>query len=280
MSPSAIKAAKQIYKKHGKSYFFATAFFPARIRQAVFVLYAFFRVPDDLVDEAKSPAQAEAMLSEWETKWWQVYASPEKYAHEPLLQAAAEVFHQYRVPKEYAESFLAAMRQDIHVSRYQALADVKRYMYGSAAVVGLILTCVIGCDPKGIPHATALGEAMQLTNFLRDIKEDLHQRNRIYLPQDLMQKHGVAESDLRASLLTPGFHALMQELIDQTEAWYTYAEEGIRYLHPDGQRAVRVALVLYREIGRKIVKANHNVFGSRIHTSTSEKLRLLVKHYL
>lgn len=280
MSPSAIKAAKAIHKKHGKSYFFATAFFPPRIRQAVFVLYAFFRVPDDLVDEASSPTQADALLTDWEKTWWQVYAAPEAFAHEPLLQAAASIFQQYKIPKDYAESFLAAMRQDIHVTRYQNLDALKQYMYGSAAVVGLILTHVIGCDPKGLPYAKTLGEAMQLTNFLRDIKEDLHKRNRIYLPQDMMSKHGVTESDLRESRLTPGFHALMQELINQTEAWYAHAEQGIHYLHPDGQRAVRVALVLYREIGRKIIKADHNVFGPRIHTSTAEKIHLLLKSYL
>lgn len=273
-SKNDVQFCTQLMRKHGVSYAFATRWFPRPLQDATAVLYAFFRVPDDLVDEAQtSDAGREHALNAWRDAWQQTQAG-EPTEH-PVLRATYDVFRAYHIPFSLGDDFLAAMAQDLSVTRYETYADLERYMYGSAAVVGIMMSYVIGFKNEDtLKKARALGEAMQLTNFLRDIQEDFDGRGRIYLPQEDLRTFGVTENMLRTHKVTPEFIALMQHEINRARALYALAEPGIDELAPQGRFAVRLASRLYAAILTKIEDAQYDVFSQRVRTSFIEKLLL------
>jgi phytoene synthase len=267
-----------LHAKHGKSYYFATRFFPEEQRLATFALYAFFRVPDDLVDETyvHDGEKARAALIHWREEWRKAYEGFP--TDEPVLRATAFTFHRFKIPYEYSESFLEAMLQDATKTRYERYDELCNYMYGSAVVVGLMMTYVIGfSDPIALKYAQALGEAMQLTNFLRDIREDYEERDRIYVPMQELEAFGMSEAHIRQHTCDEYWTAFMQFQIQRCDELYTEAQKGIPLLHSSGRLAVAVASRLYQEILRKIEGQDYNIFTSRAHTSTWEKVKLSVQ---
>ncbi len=264
----AFAECRTYLETHGKSYAYATRSFPLSMRNATYALYAFFRIPDEFVDNPdQNPTEA---LLNWKKQWHDAYTS--RRSPHQVLFATAEVFHQYNIPFEYSEDFLNAMLQDITVDRYATYADLEKYMYGSAAVVGLMMSHVIGyTDERALTYATKLGYAMQLTNFLRDIREDLEDRGRIYLPQEDLNRFHVTEADIKNQRVTPAFKQLMQFEIARADQLYEEANQGIALLHRAGRPAVQIASDLYRLILRKIESAEYKIFTQRVRTNLLEK---------
>ncbi|MDQ5952021.1 MAG: 15-cis-phytoene synthase [Patescibacteria group bacterium] len=269
-----IALCRAIMKKHGVSYAFATRFFPEQKRDGTAVLYAFFRTPDDIVDVGTDSREDKLRrLTEWRSRWHEHVRGERNDI--PVLRAAATVFAQFNIPSDYGDAFLVAMEQDLSVSSYATYADLEGYMYGSAAVVGLMMSHIIGfSDPAALLHAKALGEAMQLTNFLRDIQEDLETRGRVYLPLEDLERFGVTVDDLRSGKITSAFRELMKFEISRARQLYDVAQKGIHYLDADGQFAVRLAGALYAAILDKIEAADYDVFTARRRTGRLEKLWL------
>jgi len=266
-----VEVARRLNKKHGTSYYFATCLFPKHLREATFALYAFFRVPDEFVDNG-APDQAQQLLENWRTDWHKAYQSGT--STDPVLRLNAEVFHRYQIPFAYSESFLEAMFRDLSDTRYANYAELERYMYGSAAVVGLMMSHAIGfSDPRALEYAQKLGYAMQLTNFLRDIDEDFQQRGRIYLPLDDLQRFGVKEAQFAERYFDANFYSLMQFQMQRAHKLYEDAEPGIALLNSEGRRAVRVASALYRAILTKLEQQGSNPFAGRARTNTLEKVQ-------
>lgn len=273
----AFNVCRQIHKQHGTSYYFATRLFPKDIRLATHALYAFFRIADEIVDEAgdgadrtrhASPAER---LEEWSHAWYEAHVTGT--SSHPVLQATAHIFHRFHIPFAYSEAFLKAMQQDVTIARYATYADLRDYMYGSAAVVGLMMTHVIGfSDKRALAHAESLGYAMQLTNFLRDIREDLERRGRIYLPQDELAAYGISEEDITHHRVTSAWKNYVDFQVKRADALYEEANAGIHYLHPRGRIAVRAGSDLYRLILRKIELQGYDVFQARARTSLAEKI--------
>jgi phytoene synthase len=267
-----INYCKRFLKKHGKSYYFATQLFPAKLRQATYALYAFVRVPDEYVDNQD---RSREKLQRFKKAWCKAYR--EQRSPDPVLRATAATFHKYKIPFKYSIDFLEAMAMDTYKKRYKNFAELKKYMYGSAAVVGLMMSYIIGFrNKKALKYAENLGYAMQLTNFLRDIGEDYFLRNRIYLPQDELKRFGIKEKDFSAKKLNNDFVRMLKYNIERAKKYYVSAERGIKHLKISGRKAVRVALVLYREILAKIELNNYDVFNKRAHTSFFEKINLTI----
>ena len=268
-----VEVCRRITASYGRSYYAATRLFPRDVRGAVWVLYAFVRLPDEIVD-TEGPRGGEetlAALQHWKDLWRDAYESGE--SGEPVLRAAATVFKKYDIPPELAESFFDAMRQDTTVTRYETYQELEEYMYGSAAVVGRMIMRVIGYSTEdAFQYGDALGYAMQLTNFLRDIKEDYELRDRIYLPREEMERFGVTEATLKAGVVTPEFRALMEFEIQRARKLYAQADQGVAMLDPRGRKAVRLSRVLYSKILDKIEAADLDVFSRRCRTGTIEKL--------
>jgi phytoene synthase len=187
------------------------------------------------------------------------------------------VFDQYEIPFEYSEAFLAAMAQDLMQSRYATYEDLRTYMYGSAAAVGLMMSYIIGFEDGALPHAIALGEAMQMTNFLRDIREDYDERGRIYLPQEDLARFGITEQDIATHTVSEKWKELMRFEIALTRALFKEGNAGIPLLHKDGRRAVLAASRVYEAILTEIEKQDYDVFTQRAQVSPLKKTLLILQ---
>jgi phytoene synthase len=279
----ALKKAQAIQKLHGTSYYLATQFFPKSLRQATYALYSFVRIPDQIVDEpGKDPLQARDELERWIVAWrGEMDGKP---SGNSLIALSTELFTTYKVPRQYGEDFLAAMLQDTTQDRYESYKALEQYMYGSAAVVGLMMTHIVGMVP-GADHekvtkaATYLGNAMQLTNFLRDIDEDYRDRGRIYLPLDEMHRYGVSERDIASRKMSENLKRLVRFQVERSRDLFAAAEPGIVFLNPKARRAVRLAGKLYAGILDSIAEQDYNPFAGRARVGKLRKMKIILKHF-
>ncbi|MFF8785033.1 phytoene/squalene synthase family protein [Streptomyces sp. NPDC015125] len=246
---------RRLNARHGTTYFLATRLLPVARRPAVHALYGFARRADDLVDEpgpgrsTADCAQALGALQRCLEEGLRGGAS-----REPVVRAVAHTATVYGIDHRHFTDFMASMRSDLTVTDYPTYEDLRRYVHGSAAVMGLEMLPVLGTvvpQEEAAPHAAALGIAFQLTNFLRDVGEDLD-RGRIYLPADLLAAHGVDRTLLRWSRDTghrdPRITAAMAAAAELTRGVYREAEPGLALLDPVSRPCIRTAFVLYRAI--------------------------------
>ncbi len=275
----AYRAARALLKHHGKSYYFSTRLFPRDLQEATCALYAFVRLPDEIVDNSPQGTPAEIAtvrdkLLDFLARWKVAYEDGN--SGDQILDFAAHIFHQRNVPFEYSQSFLDAMIQDTHQTRYSDYEDLERYMYGSASCVGLMMSHIIGYSkPETLDYATQLGNAMQLTNFLRDIDEDYQQRGRVYMPQDELKQFGLSDEDIAQRRFSPAFREFMKFQVARAHSLYDEANKGIELLNKEGRFAVSSASTLYRAILDKLEEQDFDPFGGRVATSGIEKIALL-----
>jgi phytoene synthase len=282
---------KNIQKKFGKTFYLATLFLSPPERDATFILYAFFRFPDEYVDTyfAKQKDVALLKLSLWRDAWRSCYESKDGAVidfddeKQKVLRATSYIFKKYNIPFKYSEAFLDAMIQDTSKERYQNYKELEDYMYGSATVVGFMMTYIICAKDKNfhtnfdyresvLAGARALGEAFQLTNFLRDIGEDFLERGRIYIPLDEMNRFDVNEKDLIDKNLSQSFVDLMKFQIERTRQLYEKADKAVPLLPKRAGRGIYVARVLYSKILDKIEQSDFNVFSFRVYLSKPRKI--------
>jgi phytoene synthase len=275
------QAVESITKQFGTSYYFATRFLPSDLREATYALYSFFRIPDEIVDNSihKKEDDILAELEDWEKMWHKAYKGETTIY--PTLNLTTQVFRKYNIPYQYSLDFLKAMKQDVHITRYNTYKDLQDYMYGSASVVGLMMSYVIGFNnEKALDYAPYLGEAMQLTNFIRDIGEDYKERGRIYLPQEDMDKYNVKEIDIKDNQVNDNFIELIKFEIKRARNLYRQSDKGIKYLNKRGRFAVIMASRMYEAILDKVEQNNYNVLTRRARTSKREKIYILGKSAL
>jgi len=196
----------------------------------------------------------------------------------PVMRAFRWTMETCDIEKNEARIFLDAMEMDLRVSRYPTFQDLEDYMRGSAAAVGLMMCDImrIPNDPPIRESARKLGNAMQLTNFLRDVAEDAR-RGRIYIPQEDLRRFGVQEADIMEGRFSPEFKELMKFQIQRTRTLYAEADEGIARLPVEVRKAVRTARLLYSMILDEIEKLDHNIFSRRARTSKWKKIWTAVR---
>ncbi|MFG2386136.1 phytoene/squalene synthase family protein [Streptomyces avermitilis] len=243
---------RRLNARHGKTYFLATRLLPVERRPAVHALYGFARWADDIVDSQDTtvgPALRSAALARLQESLRT--GLREGHSSEPVVLALAETARRYAIDHQHFGDFMTAMRSDLEVTGYETYADLRRYMHGSAAVIGLQMLPVLGTvvpREEAAPHAAALGVAFQLTNFLRDVGEDLD-RGRVYLPADLLRAHGVDRDLLRWSRGTGRRDRRITRALKAVEGLtrgvYREAAPGLAMLDPVARPCIRTAFVLY-----------------------------------
>ncbi|MEW9516450.1 phytoene/squalene synthase family protein [Streptomyces tubercidicus] len=252
---AAYAHCRRLNARHGRTYFLATRLLPAARRPAVHALYGFARWADDIVDDPATGhttadrAQALDALQHRLDEGLRGGGSTE-----PVVRAVTHTAAVYRIDHRHFADFMTSMRSDLTVTDYPTYADLRRYMHGSAAVMGLEMLPVLGTvvpQEVAAPHAAALGIAFQLTNFLRDVGEDLD-RGRVYLPADLLAAHGVDRALLRWSRDTgrpdPRITAALEAAAALTRGVYREAAPGLAMLDPVARPCIRTAFVLYGAI--------------------------------
>jgi phytoene synthase len=274
---AAYRHCAAIAARHGKSYHLATRLLTPDRRPAVHALYAAARTADDLVDVPGADPAGD--LAEWSRE---VLAELDAgWSDDPVRLALVDTYRRYDIPVEHLVDFLAAMSSDLDVDSYADLAALDRYMWGSAAVIGLQVLPVLGTAPgvaheEAAPHAIALGEAFQLTNFLRDVAEDVD-RGRVYLPADAMAAHGVTREQLAEKRHDARFAALMREMVAVVRRRYDDAEPGTPLLAPESRDCVRAATALYGGILTAIERADYRVLDGRVSVSKPRRLAVFAR---
>lgn len=263
-----------ITETHSKSFHFSTAFLTPSRRRAIRALYAFCRVTDDLVD---APTTHVSSLETWRLM---SRRGPDSQT-DPVLKAWADTRERYAIPNRYAEELIDGCEMDLQINRYETWDDLRYYCYLVASTVGLISMRVIGMNGDDVrlfekfeAPAIDLGVALQLTNILRDVGEDL-QRGRIYLPQEDMRRFGYTEDDLLNHVIDDRFRALMRFEIDRARALYERGWAGIPALNSEGRLAVAVAAEVYRGILDEIAANDFDVFNLRARVTARDKFARL-----
>ena len=191
-----------------------------------------------------------------------------------MLDTAAR----WDIPHSYFAEFLDSMRMDLTVNGYATYEDLLKYMWGSAAVIGLQTLPILGRADDSVPwdqletHAIDLGYAFQLTNFLRDVAEDLR-RDRVYLPQESLDQFGVDRERLRRGRVDEPIRNLLAWEIERARGLYRRAEPGIELLHPTSRDCLRTALVLYAAILDEIEDNDYDVFSRRARSASADAPR-------
>lgn len=281
----AYSLCRAITREHAKTFYLSTRFLPNHKQRSIFAIYALCRYVDDLVDEAEDCANCSAMeVDSLEEKLGSFkkalhLAYQEGSSEHPILLAFADTVSRFNIPQEYPLLLMKGVGQDLTIDRIQTFQEMYDYSYKVASVVGLMTSEVFGYDsPDALPHAVDLGIAMQLTNILRDVGEDLD-KGRIYLPADELAKFGVSEASLFAHKRTPEFIKLMQFQIERARSYYESAVHGIAMLHADSRLPVCLALENYSRILDKIEQNDYDVFSHRAHLTLSQKLEILPRVY-
>jgi phytoene synthase len=252
--------AARVTAQGSKSFYFATRFFPRRLAESAHAVYWFCRHTDDLVDEAPDPATGSRQIEEWAMEVERALLQRE--ARHPVLIAFLDAVERHGIPHDYPMELIEGMRMDARGTRYATFAELRVFCYRVASVVGLMMSHVIGFEEPALDYATDLGIAMQLTNILRDIREDWELR-RVYLPSEEMARFGYSMEDLAARRKNDALRALLQFQVARARDYYTRALPGIALLRPEGRFAVQVAADVYREILTCIERSDYDVFGPR-----------------
>ncbi|EMA66690.1 Squalene/phytoene synthase [Halorubrum aidingense JCM 13560] len=273
-----VARSKRIQRRTGKTFHVATRLLPKRIRHPTYVLYGFFRIADEVVDaeETAPPDEQRAELNRLRDA-----ALGEKPTDDPVLDAFAAVREEHGIADDDVHSFVDAMASDIDTDRYETYDQLETYMDGSAAAVGRMMTAIMELDEAAeaaaLPHATRLGEAFQMTNFLRDVREDVIERDRVYLPLETLRRHDVSEEQILELEFDANVAAAIREELARTERLYEEGVAGIKYLPEDCQLAVLLAAVLYADHHRLIRNLDYDTVSTTPELSFTRKISLLVR---
>jgi phytoene synthase len=277
----AYATCRSITRRHAKTFYMATRFLPNEKQRGIFAIYALCRYIDDMVDEAEDLLREKEIalddirqhLDDWKRKLKRTYEG--KTHDDAILIAFSDVLRRYNIPMALPFELLEGVCMDLYKDRYNNFDELYDYSYKVASVVGLMTSEVFGYDdPEALNYAVDLGIAMQLTNILRDVGEDLG-KGRIYLPKDDLETFGVTESNLFDHQLNDNFIQLMQFQINRARDYYSRAQKGITMLSEDSRLPVYLAHFNYSGILGKIEKRDFNVFTHRAYLSSIEKFSIL-----
>jgi len=262
-----IRRAAHATRRYAKSFYFSSLFLPPAKRDAFYSIYAICRLSDEATDKDASLFE----LSNIKKSIDAVYEG--QSPHNNLLLAFKKTVEEYDIPKKYFEDLVDGMYMDFVKQRYANFAELEEYCYKVAGVIGLIVLKILGSqNPKSADYAVHIGIAMQLTNILRDIKED-YQRGRIYLPQDEMNSFGVSEADIAGGNLNDNFRALMKFQIKRARQWYHNSEPGFKLIDKTRERFVAYNMKeIYSGILDSIEKNHYDVFSKRAYVSFIGKI--------
>ncbi|MGL5862205.1 MAG: isopentenyl-diphosphate Delta-isomerase [Phycicoccus sp.] len=280
VAPSVLEAGyarcAEITREHGTTYYWGARLLPAESRRHVHACYTLARLADDIVDLAgpEPGPEVAAELAAFESGFWTALAAGG--SEDPVTAAIVTTVRETGIPDENFERFFRAMRTDLTRRSYETWADLLDYMDGSAAVIGEMMLPILRPGSDAVHAARSLGLAFQLTNFLRDVGEDLD-RGRVYVPQEDLRRFG---ADPWARTVTPEWRALMAFEVERNRRLYREADDGIPALPGASRRCVATARVLYARILERIEAADYDVFASRARVPTLRKAGLAARMVL
>jgi phytoene synthase len=276
---------RRVHREYGRSYYLATRLLPAHKRPHVHALYAFTRTADEIVDAASGAdlEERQQRLEDWAIAFAAALAG--NPASDPLLPAVCQTVRTYGLDLADIDAFLRSMAMDLKVTGYATYDDLLGYMDGSAAAIGAMMLPILGVRPgadgaAALTAARQLGHAFQLTNFIRDVREDL-ERGRIYLPEEDLARFGVTLDGLRRDAAlgrtSPDVRELIRYECRRAAGHYAAARVGLDLLPLRSRLCIRAAYLLYGEILGEVARADYDVMRGRVVVPRRRRAALLAR---
>jgi phytoene synthase len=289
----AYSVCKGITRRAAKNFYYAFLVLPRRKREALCAVYAFMRLCDDITDDPKlSFPERRQKLDTWLDALHS--AQQGQPTDDAILLALTDAQRRYSIPAGLLDELAHGTAMDVEEGeasgqttsaegltiQYRTFEDLRVYCYRVASVVGLVCIHVFGYrDPAAEPLAERCGLAFQLTNIIRDVKEDAGMR-RVYLPEEDLAKFNLSASELLESPDPARFRPLLALEADRAREFYASGDALMHYIAEDSQPALWALVTIYRRLLEKIAEKQYDVFSAKIALSTSEKLRILAKGFL
>ena len=269
--------AATITRRANSNLAFALHILPRERRDDMVVFYAFCRTMDDLADDPRVPATKRTMdLEAWKDGLVSGFKKPTA-----LQRQVEEMRHRRGVPNDLLTAIIDGCRMDLHPQRFEAWDDLAGYVWRVACAVGLVSIRLFGCkDPVSERYAVALGRALQLTNILRDIREDWDNGGRVYLPLEDLAHFGYTENDLAEHIQDERFLALMEFEADRAEGFFREAAEALPMVDRSALAPARIMGEIYRRLLGRMRQDGFRVFEKRYRVSRVRKLAILSKHLI
>ena len=274
----AYNYCRKISRDHAKTFYLASMFLPKKQQNPIFAIYALLRTVDDVVDMAEDKLKAglitsdeiSMMLEGWKSRLKACYAG--KHDNDPIMMAWQDTLKSYTIPIDLPLDLMDGVAMDIEFKPFETFDELYVYCYKVAAVVGLMTSEIFGYrDKQALQHAIELGIAMQLTNILRDIGEDVD-RGRIYLPLEDLRRFNYSKEEFMQKRINDNFINLMKFQIERARGYYRSSEKGIPMLEKQARFAVCISSVNYGNILSAIESNNYDAFSKRAYRSFYQKI--------
>jgi phytoene synthase len=268
---------REVTRQQAKNFYYAFLFLPRHKREAIYAVYAFCRYCDDIADEGQDVTTQQTLLQQWREELDRCYAGTPTHL---ITQALQPVIATYAIPKQYFEELICGVEMDLTVRRYPTFSDLEQYCYRVASVVGLMCIEIFGYVHPGVQgYARNLGIALQLTNIMRDVKEDAA-RGRIYIPLEDLLACRYPEGLLLQCRYTAEFVAVMEFQARRAEEYYRKAAACLLPGDKAGLLAPEIMAGIYQTTLRKIARRRYNVFQGRISLSVARKICIALRIFL
>jgi phytoene synthase len=287
---AAYAFCRAIARREAKNFYWAFRVLPRHKSDAMCAVYAFMRRADDLADDESKPVETRrAEMKSWLEAWRAARSSTPSVIEDSVFIALSDTQRRFNVPDSLLEELVAGTAMDLEprtsnleqIHTYATFDDLYRYCYLVASVVGLVCIRIFGySDARAEKLAEETGVAFQLTNILRDVKEDV-ERGRVYLPLDLLDEFGETLDELRSlaagRAMTERERAMLATLAIRAEKYYLAAGKLTPLLDRDSRAALWVLVTIYHRLLNRIAERRMEVFGERIALSTAEKFGVLLR---
>jgi phytoene synthase len=269
---AAYRYCQDLAKQEAKNFYYGFVLLPPAKRQAIYASYAFARRCDDIVDNDLEPHETARQLAEYRSRLEQCLQG---HPSGPIFLALQDTILRYRIPPEYFWQLIDGVEMDLTVRRYPTFADLRRYCYGVASTVGLISIEIFGYrdGQQARQHAEDLGIALQLTNILRDIREDA-ERDRIYIPQDEMKRFHCSEANILGGIANEASLQLMQFQVERAREYFERGRKLLPLLPRRSRACTAVLQGIYSRILERIEAQPSAVLRERVSLSGGQKLAL------
>ena len=261
-----------VARSRAKNFYYSFVLLSAQQRKAMCAIYAFMRYCDDLSDE---PGASKTAVERWQADMEEALQG--RFGDHPVWPAFHHTVRRFGIPHDYFREMIAGISSDLEPRTLQTFDELYRYCYQVASVVGLTIIHIFGFDTRSaLPLAEKCGVAFQLTNILRDIREDA-ERGRIYLPAEDLERFGVTAEELSAGKRSPQFLALMQFEAARARTYYDDSRPLLDLIHPRSRSSLWALISIYSNLLDRIVETNYDVFTRRVRLSLFEKSWIVVR---
>jgi phytoene synthase len=272
---SSYRCAESVARSRARNFYYTFVALPAAKRRALCAIYAFMRYCDDVSDGSEPPHKKRELLRDWRA---QLDATLEgDCRNHPILPAFRDTLLKFSIPGQYFHWIIDGAEMDLFTARYQTFQELYQYCFRVASAVGLVCIQVFGYgQEKAKEYAEQCGIAFQLTNILRDLKEDA-QMGRVYLPLEDLARFAYSSDDLRRGIVDERFHRLMEFETSRANEYYRRARPLLPLVHPESRPALWAMMEIYQGILNKIRRNRFDVFQKRIRLTGPEKARIALK---